>query len=117
MSQQPSSRRSQMRTNGAHTFYENENDNDNENEGLPSGWQFPFSLSLKILSNYSVHHESPHAPLQNGELQICNIGVIGKGVAFGEKSYKSKQIYQIIMFNLNRFVRFLPNRALLDIIR
>ena len=104
-----------MRTNG-HIFYENDNENDNENEGLPPGWQFPFSLLLKILSNYSVHHESPHAPQQNGELQVCNIGVIGKGVAFGEKSYKSKQIYQIIMFNLDRFVRFLPDRALLDII-
>ena len=26
--------------------------------------------------NYSVHHGSPHAPQQNGELQVCNIGAI-----------------------------------------
>ena len=30
----------------------------------------------KISFNYSVHHGSPHAPQQNGELQVCNIAVI-----------------------------------------
>ena len=49
MSQQHSSWHSQMRINGAHTFYENDNENDNENEGLPPGWQFSFSLLLKKL--------------------------------------------------------------------
>ena len=32
-------------------------------------------LYLKIVTtHYSVHHGSHHAPQQNGELQVCNIG-------------------------------------------
>ena len=52
------------------------------------------------------------------------MAITSQTVAFGEKSYKSEQIYQIIMFYLGIFVRFdfvelkvLPDRALLDIIR
>ena len=41
-------------------------------------------------SNYSVHHGSPHAPQQNGELQVCNIGFARCGQRGELNSYNFK---------------------------